>query len=1334
MRKLVWILGCLPLLAQNTPRPSTEVFHGVSVTENFRWLEDPDSAETRAWIQAQNARTQAFLARIPQRPAIRALLEKLYQYDRYPTVSRGGAAVAGYFVRGPRTFFLRQSGLQNQPVLYVREGAKDRVLLDANTLSPDGTASVNTFSISRDGRLLAYAVSRSGSDWVTWRVREVATAKDLPDTLEWSKFSHAEWDAKGEGFWYGRYPEPQPGSALQAVNENFTLYYHRIGTPQSADTVTYRRPDQPRWSFTPHLTADGRYLVLETAGSTAIERLIHFIDLQSAELAPKPVIDEFRFSYRVVGSRGPRILLLTNDGAPCYRVIEIDLTNPAPANWRTVVPEAEDTLRQARLAGDQLVLNYMHDVSGLVKIASLSGGAPRTVPLPLNSSLTLAEDSASVFSVSNFMTPETLYRCAESVCSPLFPSKLPFDPSRYETRQEFAVSKDGARVPLYITARKGLKLDGSHPAILYGYGGFNISVTPSFSVFTLAWLERGGVYASANLRGGGEYGEDWHRAGMKQNKQNVFDDFIAAAEHLIRRQYTGSKKLAIRGGSNGGLLVGAVLNQRPDLFGAALPAVGVMDMLRFDRFTIGHAWATEYGSPKDPEEFQVLYRYSPLHNIRPGAAYPATLVLTADHDDRVVPAHSFKYAATLQEAQGGDAPILIRIETAAGHGAGKPTSKIIDEAADVLAFLQRVLFPEPEPRMFRVSIDQDNLIGPVDFSFLNQPLTTDHRITVRDGRFVDALGRRVRFWGVNLAFGGNFPEPADAARIAKRLRRLGVNLVRLHHMDTSPDSDPSNARSILTTGPYPTLNPVAVERLRILLDAFREEGIYVNLNLHVGYTFRPGIDPIGSFDFPIPNQSKPAHILNDRMVELQCEFARKVIGALRLKDDPVLAMVEINNESSLLYSFQTGALKKYWSEATLEEVIARDKAYLDRIAAVVREQLGPSVPITGTQVEFGGPFNFDTHAGLDYIDDHFYIDHYNFPNRPWDSTDWRIRDTSGAGSGYLQYLHKAFARQANKPYTVSEFNQPYPNRQAAEIDPTFAAFAAFQDWDGVMHFAYEHGRNWNRNAPSAFDLDGDFTKLAAFGQAGYLFRKELVQPAAREHVIPLPRSLREKATAERMQFRLAAFFENLGIDPNLAFQRRIAVDPTVEMTPRPEKIQPPYRTENGGISYDPLRQLFLIHSEQAAGVFGFVLEDPATAGPLTISLSSSDRGFASILLTALDGKPLENSARMLLTNPGFTLGEKQKLIQYRKDPSWFTLAPENPDRPSSPYTVSGPVVMEHVGATITLKSKLRAISVYPLDGAGKRLGPIPVEKTPQGYRFRLSAETPWYEITTERPL
>ncbi len=1324
----------LSLAAQNTPKPATEVFHGIAVSENFRWLEDPDSPETRAWIQAQNTRTQVFLSRIPQRPAIRALIERLYQYDRYPTVSRKGSAVAGYFVRGQRTFFLRQSGLQNQPVLYVREAGRDRVLLDANTLSADGTASINTFTISRDGRLLAYAVSRAGSDWVTWRVREVATGRDLPDTLEWSKFSSAEWDARGEGFWYGRYPEPQPGAALQAVNENFTLCYHRLGTPQSEDAVVYRRPDQPRWTFTPHLTSNGRYLILETAASTAVERLLHVLDMQTPGAAPRPIVDEFRFSYRFIGDRGGRILLLTNDGAPRYRVIEVDLERPQREHWRTVVSEAADTLRQALLAGDQLVLNYLHDVSGLVKIAPAAGGPARAVPLPQNSSITIAEDSAAVFSVANFMTPETLYRCGPEGCRPLFPSKLPFDSAKYETKQEFALSRDGTRIPVYITARKGLALDGSHPALLYGYGGFNISVTPSFSVAMLAWLERGGVYASANLRGGGEYGESWHRAGMKQNKQNVFDDFIAAAEHLVARGYTNPRRLAIRGGSNGGLLVGAVVNQRPDLFAAAIPSVGVMDMLRFDRFTIGHAWTSEYGSPADPEDFRTLFSYSPLHNIRPGTSYPATLILTADHDDRVVPAHSFKYAATLQEAQGGPAPILIRIETAAGHGAGKPTSKVIDETADVLAFLHRAMFPEPEPRMYRVSIDQDRLAGAPDFSFLNQPLAPEHRISVKDGRFVDALGRRVRFWGVNLAFGANFPEPADAARLARRLRRLGVNLVRLHHMDTSPDSVPANARSILTTGPYPTLNPVAVERLRVLLDALREEGIYVNLNLHVGYTFRPGVDPIPAFDFPIPNQSKPVHILDSRMIDLQCEFARRVIEALRLRDDPVLAMVEINNESSMLYSFQTGALKKYWPEATLDEVIARDKAYLDRIAAVVREQLGPSVPITGTQVEFGGPFLFDTHASLDYIDDHFYIDHYNFPNRAWDSTDWRIRDTSGAGSGYLQYLHKAFARQANKPYTVSEFNQPYPNRQAAELDPTLAAFAAFQDWDGVMHFAYEHGRAWDRNAPSGFNLNGDFSKLAAFGQAAYLYRKGLVRPAERGLVVPLPRSLRAKATADPMQFRLASFFESLGIDPNLAFSHRIAVDPTVEIAPQPQKSTPPYGAENGDIRYDPVRQIFFIHAEQAAGVFGFVLEKPATAGPMTVDLPAGVRGFASILLTALDGKPLDSSARLLLTNPGFTLGETQKLVPYGKDPSWFTLAPADPERPSSPFSVSGPVLMEHTGAVITFQSKLRAISVYPLDAAGKRLPPLPVEKTPQGYRFRLDSDTPWYEITTERPL
>lgn len=1334
MRPSAFALAVLSLAAQNTPRSTTEIFHGVAVPEDFRWLENPDSVETRSWIAAQNQRTQAFLARIPARPAFRALLERLYRYDRYPTYSHDGGQSAGYLVRGARTFFLRQSGLQNQPVLFVREAGQERALLDPNALAPDGTAAIGTFSVSRDGRWLAYAVARAGSDWVTWRVRDVSTARDLPDTLEWSKFSSAEWDARAGGFYYGRYPAPAPGAALHAVNENFKLYYHRLNTPQTDDQLVYERPDQPRWSFDATVSADARYLVLTIQAGTAVERQIHYIDLQGPTRTPRALISSFFAAHRFLGNRGSKFYLLTNHQAPRYRLVEVDLAQPAPERWRTVVAESQDTLRQAQIARDTLVLNYMHDVSAVVKTVPLAGGAPRTLPLPANSSITLAEGSASVFAVSGFTRPDALYTCPAALCRPLFSTRLPFDPARYETRQEFAVSRDGARIPLFITARKGIALDASHPTLLYAYGGFNISLTPSFSVLQMAWLESGGIYVSANLRGGGEYGEQWHRAGMKQNKQNVFDDFIAAAGHLIARRYTTPALLAIRGGSNGGLLVGAVLNQRPDLFAAAIPAVGVMDMLRFDRFTIGHSWTSEYGSPADPADFQVLYKYSPLHNIRSGASYPATLILTADHDDRVVPAHSFKYAAALQRAQGGPAPILIRVETAAGHGGGKPTAKIIDESADVLAFLHAALHPEPQPRTFPAAIDQDRLAGPVDFSFLNHPLTQDDVISVQDGHFADARHRRIRFWGVNLAFGANFPGSQDAPRLARRLRRLGVNLVRLHHMDTSPDADPGNARSTLTTAPYPSLNPVSAARLRALLDAFREEGIYVNLNLHVGYTFRPGIDGIPDAPAPIPNQSKPVHILNERMIELQCRYARALIGALRLKDDPVLAMVEINNESSLLFSWQARQLDQYWPGATLGEIIARDKAFLDRIAAEVRSALGRHVPITGTQVEFGGPLNFDTHASLPYLDDHFYIDHYNFPNRAWDSTDWRIRDSSGAGSGYLQYLHKAFARQAGKPFTVSEFNQPYPNRQAAELDPTCAAFAALQDWDGLMHFAYEHGRQWDRNAPSGFNLNGDFTKLAAFGQSALLFRKALIRPAARQLLLPMPRPLRVQATEERQQFNLARFFEKLGVDPNIAFTHRVAIDAAAAQPPAPVQAKAPYTADTGELSYDPLRRLFLIHAPLAAGVFGFLGREPATAGPATITLAASSRGFASILLTALDGKPLDSSARILVSNPGFTLGENQKLIPYLKDPAWFTLAPEDASKPSSPFSVSNKTVMELVEAVVTFRSSLPSLTVYPLDSAGRRLAPVHVEKVPQGFRFRLDEPTPWYEVTTERPL
>ena len=639
----------------------------------------------------ENRYTQEYLSKLPGRRALKERLAQLYLYDRYPGFTSEAGARAGYFTRGARAFYLKQAGLQNQPILYVRERGSERALLDPNTLSKEGTAAINTFSVSRDCKWLAYAVAKAGSDWMVWRIRDVATGQDLADLLEWSKFSSADWDAGGKGFYYGRYPAPAAGSVLQALNENNQLCYHKLGTPQSADRVVYQRPDQPRWSFGSTVSEDGRYLVIDLRSGTSVNRQLYYLDLTKTGGQPAPLITEFYAAHDFLGNRGTRFYMLTNYGAPRYRIVEIDLMKPERSNWRTVVAESEDTIKQAQLVGETFVLNYLHDVAGRVKLVARTGGPARDVPLPENSAITLGQNSASVFSVSGFTAPETVYACSAFACQPMFTAKLPFEPAQFETRQIFARSKDGTKIPMFVSHRKGVKLDGSNPALLYAYGGFNISVTPSFSTFATAWMERGGVYATANLRGGGEYGERWHQAGMKQNKQNVFDDFIAAAEWLIAEKYTSSEKLAIRGGSNGGLLVGAVLNQRPELFSAAIPAVGVMDMLRFDRFTIGHAWTSDYGDPKNPEDFRVLMKYSPLHNIRQGAKYPATMVTTADHDDRVVPAHSFKYAATLQAAQGGSAPILIRIETAAGHGAGKPTNKRIEEDADILTFLMNAL-------------------------------------------------------------------------------------------------------------------------------------------------------------------------------------------------------------------------------------------------------------------------------------------------------------------------------------------------------------------------------------------------------------------------------------------------------------------------------------------------------------------------------------------------------------------------------------------------------------------------------------------------------------------
>ncbi len=668
----------------------TDVYHGVRVADPYRWLEDPDSPESRKWIEAQNGYTRSVLDKRPGREALRRRLERIHRYDRFQTYNRGGGVMAGWIPRGDRIFTYFQDGASNQPVLSVREKGKERVLLDPNPLSKDGTAAINNFSVSRDGEWLAYAISEAGSDWQKWRIREVASGRDLAEVLEWSKFSSAEWDARNEGFYYGRYPAPVQGSALRAANDRFQLWYHKRGTPQSADRLIYERPDQKRWFFGPAVTRDGAYLVLEIREGTSSDNRVYIQDLANSGPV-RPLIDEAFAEFAFLGNQGSKLLFKTTWQAPRGRVIEIDLSAPERTKWREVVAEAGDALDQAMFSDGFISLLYLHDVSGLVKIASLDGKIHRAVPLPANSTITLVEGATRYYGVAGFGQPMTIYDCPGNACSPAANVKLGFDPSLLETKQVFYESTGGVKVPMFIVMRKGARTSGNTPTILYGYGGFNVSITPAFSPAIAAWVERGGIYAVANLRGGAEYGEQWHRAGMKQNKQNVFDDFIKAAEWLIANKYTSAKKLAILGGSNGGLLVGAVLNQRPELFGAAVPAVGVMDMLRFDQFTIGAAWASDYGSPSNEEDFKTIYKYSPLHNIRKGASYPATMVMTADHDDRVVPAHSFKYAAALQAAQGGAAPILIRIETSAGHGAGKPTSKRVDTDVDLFTFLDLAL-------------------------------------------------------------------------------------------------------------------------------------------------------------------------------------------------------------------------------------------------------------------------------------------------------------------------------------------------------------------------------------------------------------------------------------------------------------------------------------------------------------------------------------------------------------------------------------------------------------------------------------------------------------------
>lgn len=679
--------------------PTTKVeqvddYHGTLVSDPFRWLEDTDSAETKAWIEAQNTVTFEYLESIPARQEIRERMTQLWDFPKASAPVR----------RGDRYFQLCNTGLQNQDVLYISEGLTGEpcILLDPNTLSEDGTVALNTWEVSKDGRWLAYAISASGSDWLIWRVRDVSSGEDLVDEIEWSKFSGAAWRADGSGFYYSRYDPPAPGDDYTGVNYNQKLYYHERGTTQDQDILVYARPDEKEWGFNAEVSDDGDYLILYVWVGTDRRNRIFYQDLRTGGSFVE-LISELEAGYYFVGNDGPVFYFRTDLDAPRCRLVAIDTREPARQNWRTLIPEGEDVLEVVTMAHNEFIALYMVDAHHQIKRFSVDGKFLSEIMLPGIGAISSTgyllnltgrrEDNELFYGFWSFLYPQTIFRYdfKADASEVIFSPELDFNPAPYVTRQVFVTSKDGARIPMFLTHKRDLILDSRNPVLLYGYGGFNIPLTPSFIASRLVWLERGGVYASANLRGGGEYGESWHRAGMMGQKQNVFDDFIACAEWLIAEEITSTPRLAILGGSNGGLLVGACMTQRPDLFGACVPQVGVMDMLRFHKFTIGWAWTSDFGSSDDPEHFKTLYAYSPLHNIRPGTHYPATLITTADHDDRVVPGHSFKFAAALQAAQAGDAPTLIRIQTKAGHGLGKPTSVVIQELSDLYAFLVHTL-------------------------------------------------------------------------------------------------------------------------------------------------------------------------------------------------------------------------------------------------------------------------------------------------------------------------------------------------------------------------------------------------------------------------------------------------------------------------------------------------------------------------------------------------------------------------------------------------------------------------------------------------------------------
>ncbi|MFO7932775.1 MAG: prolyl oligopeptidase family serine peptidase [Bacteroidales bacterium] len=684
---IVSAMGCTQQKTFDYPETkkvdTVDVYFGTEVSDPYRWLEDDMSEETTAWVKAQNEITFSYLETIPFREDLRERMTEIWNYPKMGVPHREGNLY----------FYSYNTGLQNQSAIYMKKelDSEGEVILDPNTFSKDGTVALSVFSESRDTKYAAYGISRAGSDWQEFYVMEIESGEKLDDHLEWIKFSGISW--LGDGFFYSRYDAPEEGDELKGENLNSKVFYHRAGTPQSEDKLIYKDDSHPEWSFNVEVTEDEKYMVLTAIESTSGNA----IAFRKAGLDNSPFtwLDKgFDHEYYLIGNQGNQLFVRTNYQAPRYRLVKIDLDQPEKENWVDIIPEHEsNVLERVVLAGGRIMAVHLQDAYNVVHLYDLDGTGLHQLELPGIGSIDgisgRMEHDTVFYGFSSFNYPPTvfLYDIEKNRPELYYAPEVDFEGDLYETRQVFYSSKDGTRIPMFIVHKKGLGFDGSNPTLLYGYGGFNITYSPSFSTARAVWLEQGGVFALANIRGGGTYGEEWHRAGTLLEKQNVFDDFIAAAEYLIENDYTSNERLAIYGGSNGGLLIGAVINQRPDLFAAAVPMVGVMDMLRFHKFTIGRYWTVDYGSSEDPEQFEYLYAYSPLHNISEEKDYPAVLVTTGDHDDRVVPAHSFKYIATLQEKYDGNNPVMIRINTDAGHGAGKPTSKLIDEYTDIWSFI-----------------------------------------------------------------------------------------------------------------------------------------------------------------------------------------------------------------------------------------------------------------------------------------------------------------------------------------------------------------------------------------------------------------------------------------------------------------------------------------------------------------------------------------------------------------------------------------------------------------------------------------------------------------------